>query len=54
MGWRCAGEGDETYLFLFIALLAQILASAGHLGATHGVFFGREMLFGLRFYTDRC
>lgn len=42
-------KGDETYLFFFIALLAQVLAASGHLGSAHGVFFGGEMLFDLRF-----
>ena len=42
-------KADETYLFLLIALLAQVLAPAGHLGAAHGVFLGCKMLFGLRF-----
>ena len=46
-------EGDETYLFLFIALLAQVLASSGHLGAAHSVFLGREMFFSLRFCIDK-
>ena len=46
----CEGRADETYLFLFVALLAQILASSGHLSAAHGVFFGGEMFFGLRFW----
>lgn len=40
---------DETYLFLFVALLAQVLASSGHLGTAHGVFFGCQMFLGLRF-----
>lgn len=50
MGWE-AVRGEETYLFLFIALLAQILATSGHLGAAHGMFFCCEVLLRLRFCT---
>ena len=39
----------KTYLFLLVALLAQVLSSPGHLGSAHGVFFGGEMFLDLRF-----
>ena len=39
----------KTYLFFFVALFAEIFAPAGHFGAAHGVFFGREMFFRLGF-----
>ena len=42
-------EGYETNLFLFIALLAQILASSSHLSAAHSMFFGSKVFLGLRF-----
>ena len=42
-------KGGETYLFLFVALLAQIFTSSGHLSAAHGVLFGSKMFFRLRF-----
>ena len=45
-------KGDDTYLFLFIALLAQVFASSGHLSAAHSVFFGSKVFFGLRFCTS--
>lgn len=48
-GSRSMRKTDETYLFLLIALLAQVLAPAGHLGTAHSVFLGRKMFFGLRF-----
>lgn len=32
-------DGREAYFFFLVALLAQVLSSAGHFGAAHGVFF---------------
>jgi hypothetical protein len=40
------GRG-QAYLFLLVALLAQVLPAAGHLGTSHGVLLGRQMLLDL-------
>ena len=45
------GEGERiAYLFFLVALLAEVFPAAGHFDAAHGVFFGREVFFCLRFY----
>lgn len=46
---RWEERGNGVYLFLLVALLAQVFPSPGHLGAAHGVFLGREVFFRLGF-----
>ena len=49
MGVGNSDGGWGSYLFFFVALLAKVLAAASHFGAAHSVFFGRQVLFRLRF-----
>lgn len=48
---------DGVGFFLLVAFLGQVFAAAGHFGAAHGVFFGREVFFDLGFWKSchvRC
>lgn len=43
-------EGVCVYLFLFIALLTQVLPSTRHLCTTHLTLLGGQVLLDLRLY----
>lgn len=46
-----AGRG-ETYFLLLVALLGQVLAAAGHLGAAHGVLLVGQVFLLLRLVAE--